>query len=55
MMNPSEDTFLEGKVVEIHKKDAIISINQLEHRVQLEDCLKLTYGAIDVADMVDLE
>lgn len=63
--NPSKDAFLEAKVIAIAPKEITISLRQPEEEgivydnkqfnVAYEDCQKLTYGACDVADMVDLE
>jgi hypothetical protein len=62
--NPSDDAFLEAKVVDIKPKEIIVVLRQKEdelnpysfkdYPVPYEDCQKLTYGPHDVSDMVDL-
>jgi hypothetical protein len=62
--NPYGDAFLEAKVVDILPKEIKVVLRQKEDElhpytlkdftVSYEDCQKLTYGANDVSDMVDL-
>jgi hypothetical protein len=55
--NP-DDVFLEAKVVDFSEDSEKVKVELIDNHVQLvttlENCFKLTYGASDVSDMVDL-
>lgn len=56
--NP-EDVFLEAKVIDFREDSDKVQVQLLDQQAPmattLDNCFKLTYGATDVSDMVDLE